>query len=264
MEKIKKYLEKNPSDDLARKLLGLENHFQKIYEATGQKFRKLHGSFLFDGINYEYKISELERQKLLLKIAQNNSSCLEIGTNMGHSSLIMLVANPKMQITTIDIESLLAKPATDYLRNAFPDCKVNFLNHSSPEILDKITSKFDFFLIDGDHSYFPVFREFMKVLKLSNDKKNIKILFDDLDMAPLLQKSINLLKIINFMEAKCEGGYSSYYEINIEKNLGNFLRFSIFFFINYFFNIFGYLKYYFIKLIGEKNKNLLKKILKFN
>lgn len=264
METLKNYLRKNPYDDLARKLLGLENHFQKIYKATGQKFRKFHGSFLFDGTNYEYKISELERQKLLLKIAQQNSSCLEIGTNMGHSSLIMFIANPKMQIITIDIESLLAKPATDYLRNSFPDGKIVFLNHSSPEVLDKITSKFDFFLIDGDHAYFPVFREFKKILKLSNDKKNIKILFDDLNMAPLLQKSLKFLKIRNFMEAKCEGGYSSYYEISIEKNLSNFLRFLIFFFINYFFNFFAYLKYYFIKFIGKKNKNLIKKILRLN
>jgi predicted O-methyltransferase YrrM len=259
MDSLIKYTEQNPNDKTASELLRLKDHFDKILESTGGKFRELHGSFLFDGKKYNYLISELERQKLLYNIAKQNSSCLEIGTNMGHSSLIMLLANHKMKITTIDIEKQLAEPATNYLKSFFKEAEINFLKFSSPEILNKIDEKFDFVLIDGDHSYFPVFREFASSLRLSNNKDLFKVIFDDLDMAPKLKKSINILKIEKFMDAKCDGGYSSYYEINTKKNLENFLRFFLFFSFNYFFNFFGYVKYYLkkIKILRKIKKTLL-------
>ena len=261
MNDIENYLSKNPSDNIAKDLLNILPHFEGIYNSTNRTFRELHGSFLFNGREYKYLISEIERQKLLYQIAKENNSCLEIGTNMGHSSLIMLTANPNISITTIDIEPQLSKPATEYLKKNFPNSKINLINESSPEILKEINDKFDFFLIDGDHNYFAVFREFKRILKMSKNTKKIKVLFDDLDMAPIMQKSMKILEINDFKEANGPGGYSSYYEINTEKKISNFLRFLVFNSYNTLFNLFSYTKHFLKIILGEKKKNMLKKVL---
>ena len=38
---------------------------------------------------------------------------------MGHSLLIMLMSNPKVQITTIDIDDKYALPSINYLKKYF-------------------------------------------------------------------------------------------------------------------------------------------------
>ena len=262
MNDIENYLSSNPSDDIAKDLLNIIPHFEGIYNSTNRTFKELHGSFLFDGKQYKYLISEIERQKLLYQIAKKNNSCLEIGTNIGHSSLIMLIANPNISITTIDIEPQLSKLATDYLKKNFPNSKINLINASSPEILKKINNKFDFFLLDGDHTHFAVFREFKQILKMSKDTKVIRVLFDDLDMVPIMKKSMKILKINDFKEANCPGGYSSYYEINTEKKIINSMRFIVFNFYNTIFNSFSYFKHFLKIILGEKKKIALKEILK--
>ena len=40
----------------------------------------------------------------------------------------MLVANPSLNITTIDINDRFSKPAVDYLKQQFPEAKINFIH----------------------------------------------------------------------------------------------------------------------------------------
>ena len=63
----------------------------------------------------------------LFEKAKISNSVLEIGTYMGHSLLIMLLANPKLKVTTIDMVEKYSKASTDYLQNEFPDAKIKFL-----------------------------------------------------------------------------------------------------------------------------------------
>ena len=71
---------------------------------------------------------------------------------MGHSLLIMLLANPNLKITTIDIVEKYSKAATDYLQNEFPNAKINFIKGNSLNIIPKLDAKYDLFHIDGTHS----------------------------------------------------------------------------------------------------------------
>ena len=45
-----------------------------------------------------------EKQKLLFDLSKKSKTILEIGVYMGHSLLIILLANPKAKITCIDID----------------------------------------------------------------------------------------------------------------------------------------------------------------
>ena len=86
-------------------------HFNEIYKKCGNSFHVGWGSYLFNGHNYLYDSRMLEKQKLIFELAKDNKSILEIGVYMGHSLLIMLLANPKLNITCFDIEDRYSLPA---------------------------------------------------------------------------------------------------------------------------------------------------------
>ncbi len=66
---------------------------------------------------------------------------------MGHSILIMLLSNPNILITSIDIMDKYSLPAIKYLRDNFPKSRIDFINGDSLKILSNLIKKkrFDFF-----------------------------------------------------------------------------------------------------------------------
>ncbi|NBP59124.1 hypothetical protein EBU71_21745, partial [bacterium] len=97
-------------------LIKHEDTFNKIYDECGKSFSRKIGSYLFDGKSYEYYIGMYNKQKLLYDTCKTVTSVLEIGTYMGHSLMIMLISNPMLNVTCIDIDSTFSKPATDFLK----------------------------------------------------------------------------------------------------------------------------------------------------
>ena len=97
----------------------LEFHFQNILKVCDNRFEKGCGSYLFDGQNYRYFEEYKDKQILLFEKVQNKTNVLEIGTYMGHSLLIMLLSNPNLKITCIDINDEFSFPATEYLKKIF-------------------------------------------------------------------------------------------------------------------------------------------------
>lgn len=164
--------------DYSKAIIGAEDIFNEIYKNCNYTFDKNCGSYLFNGQNYEYFIDLYPKQKLLYDIAKNNESVLEIGTYMGHSALIMLLANPKLKITTVDIMNHLSAPAVDTLIKYFPDAEIEFIHGSSLDVIPKLDKKYDLFHIDGNHDADFVIKEFDQCKNLSNS--NIyKVIFDD-------------------------------------------------------------------------------------
>ena len=104
--------------------------------------------------------------------------------------LIMLLANPNLNITTIDMVEKFSKVSTEYLQDIFPKSKINFLKGNSLDILPKLKEKFDLFHIDGSHSRSIIKKEFEKCIFLSKDE-NIKIVFDDYDTCKTLNNTID-------------------------------------------------------------------------
>jgi len=173
------------------------HHFKQLYFVNKRKFQKGSGSYLFDGKKYIYDKSMYEKQKLLFKLSKQNKKVLEIGNYMGHSILIMLLANPKIHITAIDINDKYASPSLDYLQKQFPNSKINFIHGDSLKTLSNLKGKFDLFHVDGTHAHSIISKEFLLLLNLC--KKKINILFDDVFSMPYLKK--NLLKNFQVIES---------------------------------------------------------------
>ena len=165
--------------------------FYEIYEACGNKFFRGCGSYLFDGQTYVYCDLMYEKQELLYNSVKNAQNVLEIGTYMGHSLLIMLLSNPQLQITCIDISDEFTGPAVKVLNKYFNNA-INFIHSDSLTALIRMEEKFDFFHIDGHHENDYITNEFCLVKNLNNRSDNVlKIIFDDQSCLPYLQNNIN-------------------------------------------------------------------------
>jgi hypothetical protein len=164
-------------------------HFEKLFLVNNKKFIKGCGSYLFNGQNYIYDSSMIEKQELLFELSKKNNKILEIGSYMGHSILIMLLANPKAEIVSIDNNHLYSKPSLEYLQKNFPKAKITFIHNDSLKGLKNLNEKFELFHVDGTHRHEVIYKEFQYILNLKSDDR-VKILFDDIIAMPHLKKNI--------------------------------------------------------------------------
>jgi hypothetical protein len=192
MQELKNRLnEKEFNNEFTYKLLDAEKIFNQIFEVCGNEMEYGCGSYLIGSEKYEYSIKMYPKQKLIYDKTKNISSVLEIGTYMGHSLLLMLLANPDLDITCIDIEDKYSEKVTKYLQTIFPKAKIKFLKGNSLKILPNITNNFDFFHVDGAHGNTIITKEFMHCKRLSSSN-DFKLIFDDVDVCKTLQDNINL------------------------------------------------------------------------
>ena len=167
-----------PENEFSKSLILNFETFKDIFTACGNRWSFGCGSYLFDGSNYKYYFGMYAKQKLLFDLAKKSTNILEIGTYMGHSLFIMLLANPNLHITTIDIDGTYAIPSIEVLRKKFPNANINFINKDSLEAFNEIHDKFDLFHIDGHHENSRIKQEFELCKKL-NDGDTMNIVFDD-------------------------------------------------------------------------------------
>lgn len=201
--------------EFTNKLLEHKNIFYEIYEACGNKFSRGVGSYLFDGQTYTYCDRMYEKQELLYNSVKQASTVLEIGTYMGHSLLIMLLSNPNLKITCIDIADVYTLPAVRVLNKYFNNA-ITFIKSDSLTALQHMTTKFDFFHIDGHHDNDYIMKEFDLVKTLNSRPDNVlRIIFDDqiclLKLQAKISKNFNVThKII----PECEWN-NAYFEIQL-------------------------------------------------
>lgn len=154
--------------------------FQEIHEATDRRFISGCGSYLFDGGTYRYDSNTAPKQQLLARVASEVESALEIGTYLGHSLLVMLAANPKLRVTTIDVDSTFAAPAVAVLKRHFPLAKIDFVHGNSLTAIPNLTDSYDLFHVDGTHEPPQVLQEWRAILaRRSSDL--VRVVFDDVD-----------------------------------------------------------------------------------
>lgn len=208
-------INKKYNTEFTRRLFENKYIFYEIFEACNNKFINNCGSYLFDGNTYKYCELMYEKQELLYNIAKNANNVLEIGTYMGHSLLIMLLANPKLKITCIDISDEFTLPAITVLNKYFNNA-IKFIHSDSLLALSNMNDKFDFFHIDGEHNNNYIINEFNLIKKLNNNKDNIiKIIFDDQNCLIELQNNIlQNYKVINRFCPNCNWN-NVYFEIQL-------------------------------------------------
>lgn len=189
--------------------------FYEIYEACASKFMIQCGSYLFDGQTYDYCEAMYEKQELLFNSVKSAKNVLEIGTYMGHSLFIMLLSNPNLQITCIDISDEYTLPAITVLNKYFNN-SITFIHSDSLSALEKIEKKFDFFHIDGLHGNDYISKEFELIQKLNNRPDNVlRVLFDDQCCLLKLQNDISIqYNIIKKVIPNCSWN-NIYFEIQM-------------------------------------------------
>lgn len=178
-EKLEAIVAKHPDSFPAKKLLDNFEHFIGLYHAIQAKWIYGWGSYLFDGINYEYNDRCLRKQEELYRYAMAASHVLEIGVYTGHSLLLLLIANPHLKITAIDIDDKIADPAIRYLNSVFNN-RITFLHGDAVEVMRYLpTNTFDMIHIDADHNNAAVTAQFMASTRLARD--GATVVFDDYD-----------------------------------------------------------------------------------
>ena len=203
--------------EFTNKLLEHKYIFDEIYKTCNYNFFHGCGSYLFDGQKYEYCNLMYKKQELLFNSVKHSQNVLEIGTYMGHSLLIMLLSNPNLKITCIDISDEYTRPAVNILNKYFNNA-ITFIHKDSLTALQTLNDKFDFFHIDGHHENNYIEQEFKFIEKLNNNDFNnniLKVIFDDQECLTILQNNINLkYKVIKQIIPDCKWN-NVYFEIQL-------------------------------------------------
>lgn len=205
MQKLKNLEnDQNFDQSLVKKLLHSEIIFNEILNACGNTWNRGSGSYLFEGQNYEYSLDMFDKQFLLYEKVKTAKDVLEIGTYMGHSLLIMLLANPSLDITCVDIEDRFTRPSVEVLKKYFPDADINFIHGDSLSVITKLDKKFDFFHIDGRHENDYIKREF-EVCKTLCKELEMSVIFDDVDCCRDLETFIsNNYTVLDHLTPNCK------------------------------------------------------------
>lgn len=191
------------NNEFTNRLLSAQHIFNEIYEACNFTHDVGIGSYLILPEKYEYCSLMYDKQLLLYNCVKNMTNVLEIGTYMGHSLLIMLLSNPTLKITCIDINDKYTRPAVNILNKYFNN-SVTFIHSDSLNALTNINEKFDFFHIDGIHINEYITKEFYLIKNLNSNNNSLEVLFDDQnDLIGLQNEIMSNYKVIKYIKPAC-------------------------------------------------------------
>lgn len=123
-----------------------------IIKNTGEL---LEGNLFTSHLSYEYTNMYLEKVINfinILKTKRNINYVMEIGFNAGFSTLLMLMSNPNIHITCVDLgEHKYTIPCFNQIRKDFGN-RLHLIIGDSTETVPKLHKKFDLIHIDGGHT----------------------------------------------------------------------------------------------------------------
>jgi hypothetical protein len=169
-----------PQSEFAEVFYQNFHHFENIFHTLEGGFHYGCGSYLFDGYTYKYCPAMFLKQEALYNSCRNSKKLLELGVYLGHSLLIILLSNPTVEITCVDIDTQFTPRVVEYLNKYFNN-RVKLLIGDSVEQVQKldVNEKFDTIHIDSDHRDEFVHQEFTIVSKVA--QKETIFIFDDYD-----------------------------------------------------------------------------------
>mgnify|MGYP000042871387 CR=1 FL=1 len=167
----------------------LRTHFasfvalQRIMSKNIDQWRNC-GSYLIYPGNLSYDPSMYHKQRLLYEKTSalpDDSLAVEIGIHGGHSLLLMLMANPTLRITAIDICHWdHTEPCVAELNSRFGD-RISLIKGYSHDILPTLDrSRFNLIHIDGDHQFHVLVQDTRLSIPLA--LPGATYVFDDYDM----------------------------------------------------------------------------------
>jgi hypothetical protein len=154
-------------------LLANFHHFVGLHGS----FHRGCGSYMFDGQRYFYQIETLKKQEELFMVGKQTTHVLEVGVYVGHSLLILLLSNPNLLITCVDIEKDIPQRAVAYLNQHFGN-RITFLHGRAEDVLPTLPKNtFTAIHIDADHNPEAVTRQFNLCVPLAT--RSAYFVFDD-------------------------------------------------------------------------------------
>jgi len=145
----------------------------------------LEGNIYNYGYDMTYTSEYYAKQKNVILCATNPNvkKVLEIGFNSGFSTLLMLLSNPNINITCVDINiHSYTVPCYNIIKSYFGD-RINLLIGDSTLVLPTIKDTFDLIHIDGAHDTVTAEKDIINSIALCND--NCILIMDDTDMDDL-------------------------------------------------------------------------------
>jgi hypothetical protein len=179
----------HPDSFPAQALLNGFDHFVRLHDVLHGRWMPGWGSYLFDGQTYAYEPRCWKKQEALFRQSAAAKTAVELGVYLGHSLLIMLLANPALKITAIDCDDTFAAPAVRYLNEHFDD-RVTFLKGDAVAMMKTLRSgAYDLIHIDADHNDAAVRAQFGESLRLT--RTGTAYVFDDYDaITPLIAELV--------------------------------------------------------------------------
>jgi predicted O-methyltransferase YrrM len=141
----------NDSCEYLNKLVHNYDIFNKLFQSCHHVMWQGMPSYLFDGYCYTYSNSLYEKQKKLFDIAKKSKYVLEVGSYMSHSLFIMLLANPSIKITCIDIDDTYSISSIKVLENMF-STTINFIKGDYKNVIPLLNEKYDLIHFDTSNS----------------------------------------------------------------------------------------------------------------
>lgn len=153
--------------------------YQEIQDEIGDP--KHCGSYMHDANTKNYDPQFYQKQISLYQQAKNITNCLEIGVFDCSSALILLMANPNLKITGIDICEYECVEKAVVIINKYFNNNYTLFKGKSLDVIPKIPDniKYDLIHIDAQHTFDAVSAEITLLLQYS--KPETVLVFDDTD-----------------------------------------------------------------------------------
>jgi len=132
-----------------------------------------------------------KRQNIIIA-SQKSNKALEIGFNSGFSALLILLSNPTIKLTCVDIgHHRYTIPCFEQLKKDFGD-RIELLVGDSRQVVPSINNKFDLVHIDGGHGLHVAQDDIINTNRLLTD--NAIIVMDDVNINDNTHTLANLWK----------------------------------------------------------------------
>lgn len=155
---------------------------------SGQGF--VEGSlFFFGNQDMQYNETFMHKQVNLFNLAKKAKNILEIGFNAGHSTALMLLANPTSRIMHFDLrEHAYGERCYEFLKSVFgAERFIDFVAGDSrvtvPSCINSCPTRFDLIHIDGGHTDIVAYSDIVHCQKYAAPDNYVIV--DDYDMPNL-------------------------------------------------------------------------------
>jgi predicted O-methyltransferase YrrM len=198
----KKYIEDS--------LFPIINNCQELLE--GNIFT-LHHTNVFTDV-YANKVKNISN----ILLNKNIKKIMEIGFNSGFSSLLMLLSNPEVKITCIDLgEHKYTIPCYEKIKETFGD-RINIIIGDSTKTVSSLKETYDLIHIDGGHSIDVATSDIIESYRLSRD--GTIFIMDDYDFLQSLWDKY--VYIYNLSDLNISSYQTPHHSIKYRKNNINY------------------------------------------